>query len=331
MLLFRHLNGHGESSQQQPQEESKIQHPPTEVHDEEEFSTSTNKTFPHQTIQEVYLLCLAFFVIMIIIYCLLRARPCCPKRYVDGGSSLEGQVEDADNEEEPHYGEGGHPGAGGTLHEKAGLYRLRISERKLVMERILKRRSYKYSSLCDSTTDESAFSSIGSPGGDKDKHHVKELTNGDIEIGGLKLCSKTKYDCLPEYGNEKEAAIRSGSQDDNDHGIGKICCICLNAYENGDWVVKGTQCRHVCHLQCCQEWLLKQNNCPYCRVEVVQASEFRDAAVEVLGHKRVEVAHSNHSGIVLMATVVDADPIITSYGRSVSVTEESSTSAQRSN
>ena len=62
--------------------------------------------------------------------------------------------------------------------------------------------------------------------------------------------------------------------------------------------MKGNKCSHIFHSQCCQEWLRRQNQCPYCRVEMVEASEFREAAIEVLGRKRVEAAENKNMAMV---------------------------------
>lgn len=88
---------------------------------------------------------------------------------------------------------------------------------------------------------------------------------------------------------ESQCSTSSSSSFDPDD-INTMCCICLLPYEPGvSQVISGTQCDHLFHFECCQAWLLKHDHCPYCRQDMLLSSEFRQAAIEVLGVERVTV------------------------------------------
>ncbi|XP_071701515.1 NEP1-interacting protein 2-like [Rutidosis leptorrhynchoides] len=47
-----------------------------------------------------------------------------------------------------------------------------------------------------------------------------------------------------------------------------ICAICLQDFENEEEGRKLPSCRHVFHLKCIDEWLIRQGSCPICRRDV---------------------------------------------------------------
>lgn len=98
-------------------------------------------------------------------------------------------------------------------------------------------------------------------------------TSPDVAVVGG-IVGAPNIDAMPEELN------------DADHH--RMCCICLASYDEGVAVMTGTQCDHMFHQSCCQEWLLKHDHCPYCRKEMMLATEFRQVAVTVLGARRVD-------------------------------------------
>ena len=113
-----------------------------EKHADEEEHSSTITSQQH-IVQVFYLWFLVFFVVATALFLLIRrVRPGCRRRDEDGEPSLEGQAADDDDDDDDDIQvdveEGTYqPEGGGTLYEKAGLQRLRRSERKLVMEKIM--------------------------------------------------------------------------------------------------------------------------------------------------------------------------------------------------
>lgn len=54
-----------------------------------------------------------------------------------------------------------------------------------------------------------------------------------------------------------------------DSDRGQECLICMDSFSEGDSVAFSIHCDHVFHHQCIAEWLLKHNDCPYCRRSVI--------------------------------------------------------------
>ena len=55
--------------------------------------------------------------------------------------------------------------------------------------------------------------------------------------------------------------------DDGEEYSHHQCAICLLDYEDGDEISwsQNKQCEHMFHRDCVYRWLLKHNECPYCR------------------------------------------------------------------
>jgi hypothetical protein len=51
---------------------------------------------------------------------------------------------------------------------------------------------------------------------------------------------------------------------------GQECCICMEALDKGDAVVR-TPCQHCFHRSCCREWLRQARTCPVCRSDIPSA------------------------------------------------------------
>jgi hypothetical protein len=87
------------------------------------------------------------------------------------------------------------------------------------------------------------------------------------------------------------------SQPPEDHELEDLCMmehreeqcpICLSEYMEGDKIISGTSCSHRFHLQCCMQWLEKNDHCAYCRKDMMTPSEMAKAAREELGEARVK-------------------------------------------
>jgi len=61
----------------------------------------------------------------------------------------------------------------------------------------------------------------------------------------------------------------------------KECIICFEEYKEGDvvCVAKTDQCEHVFHKHCAVEWLMTHDECPLCRVDIINAKtvEYEEA------------------------------------------------------
>jgi len=63
----------------------------------------------------------------------------------------------------------------------------------------------------------------------------------------------------------------------------KECCICMTDFVSNDVIVV-TECEHVFHKTCCQEWLRQARTCPVCRSDIPDSfdmgSELDEETVE---------------------------------------------------
>uniref|UniRef100_A0A7S3Q2V0 RING-type domain-containing protein n=1 Tax=Chaetoceros debilis TaxID=122233 RepID=A0A7S3Q2V0_9STRA len=65
------------------------------------------------------------------------------------------------------------------------------------------------------------------------------------------------------------------------------CCICMTDFTTSDIIV-ATECEHVFHRRCCQEWLKQARTCPVCRSDIPSSLGVEDEeALEetVLDHR----------------------------------------------
>jgi len=66
----------------------------------------------------------------------------------------------------------------------------------------------------------------------------------------------------------------------NVHAVGtKPCCsICLDHYEVEDTIAWGKhdECNHVFHEECISEWLQNHDDCPLCRVNLLETEKHQD-------------------------------------------------------
>jgi len=53
------------------------------------------------------------------------------------------------------------------------------------------------------------------------------------------------------------------------------CCICMSDFSEGEVIVV-TNCEHVFHKRCCQEWLQQARTCPVCRTDIPTALGMSD-------------------------------------------------------
>jgi hypothetical protein len=124
-----------------------------------------------------------------------------------------------------------------------------------------------------------------------------DLLNADKHLP-LDLVSKVKPAETCELGNNSinnnlvDSDIMNTSEENedlpmNDADHERLCCICLNEYVSDEILMTGTQCNHIFHRKCCLTWLQKKDHCPYCRKVMIEPKLFVEAAICVLGDKRV--------------------------------------------
>jgi Ring finger domain len=74
----------------------------------------------------------------------------------------------------------------------------------------------------------------------------------------------------PGEATNSTADLPNGQPDSEDataHMERDQCVICLQSFEDGEMVVEPVRedCHHVFHKACIQAWLIRHDDCPYCR------------------------------------------------------------------
>ncbi len=77
-----------------------------------------------------------------------------------------------------------------------------------------------------------------------------------------------------------------------------VCTVCLSEFEPGDELAwsKDLRCNHCFHAECLIPWLLKHEECPYCRTPMLEDDDFLVAAQEcntISGSTEGEIQQSN--------------------------------------
>lgn len=68
-----------------------------------------------------------------------------------------------------------------------------------------------------------------------------------------------------------DASFFADPSDPNDERPAGECCICLQAYDE-ELQIKRTQCGHLVHTACLEEWLRRARTCPTCRKDLEEAA-----------------------------------------------------------
>jgi hypothetical protein len=219
----------------------------------------------------------------------------------------------------------------GSVARKAGLWGLRLSERQEILKQVFAEKQTVYharrvvASHADTVEAENVDEEVPQLVTKNEfernmpkKDEAKEET--DIEQGESASPSKDRVRDAKFNDNVDEAVEKTvkdepeDSKDDADHE--RVCCICLSEYEEGCTLLTGSSCVHKFHYDCSMVWLLRHDECPYCRMLLVSPADFREAAIPLLGQGRIkELAYT---GAVRMP-VVD---VVTSTTESIQTNDE---------
>ena len=170
----------------------------------------------------------------------------------------------------------------GSISRQANLWGLQTAERELILQKIFPTMSFEYNAN-ELPTDIPVNRQ-------EDGHVSTPVVPTDIEMANMSATTKsvtndTVADTTVTAVNEGTMGVDLPIQDDTDHY--RMCCICLSPYENGVRVMTGVQCQHMFHDACCQQWLLKHDHCPYCRKNMILATDFRNVAIQTLRPDRI--------------------------------------------
>nr|XP_043622679.1 NEP1-interacting protein-like 1 [Erigeron canadensis] len=86
----------------------------------------------------------------------------------------------------------------------------------------------------------------------------------DVEVNGSRGLSEDAINELPKRVFKKPSKTNLTDDECNETN----CAICLQDFENNEEGRELPSCRHVFHLKCIDEWLVRQGSCPICRREV---------------------------------------------------------------
>jgi len=70
----------------------------------------------------------------------------------------------------------------------------------------------------------------------------------------------------------------------------EMCSICLCAYDEGDVRIFSKRCPHAFHKECILEWLVKSQQCPCCRIDMVTKEEMYEISKTLIGTERLAQA-----------------------------------------
>lgn len=91
------------------------------------------------------------------------------------------------------------------------------------------------------------------------------------------------HDDFPDVKKNKAGLYSSISQNDE-----LVCSICLDGYESDDAIIQSKNCSHYFHKECILEWLVKSDECPCCREDMMSEEEVEEAA-DKIGVKKDDV------------------------------------------
>ncbi|KAL3943239.1 MAG: hypothetical protein SGBAC_002684 [Bacillariaceae sp.] len=100
-----------------------------------------------------------------------------------------------------------------------------------------------------------------------------ELSEIESTSSNSNFSHEANDDIPPDDLKSEEAA--SGGIDNDDDDDRPTCTICFNAYEAGDEICWSNhpQCNHMFHKDCIEEWLLRHDECPCCRLNYMLPKE----------------------------------------------------------
>jgi len=182
----------------------------------------------------------------------------------------------------------------GPTARRAGLWGLRLAERQEILNHFFEDKVIIYASKKrEDATAETKTAQALPVVTEKLKEVAKtadveksEGNEADVATKGEETKNANSRKEVDQHESEEAQKEEDEGLDDADHE--RVCCVCLGEYEDGCELMIGENCVHKLHYDCSMEWLAKHDHCPYCRKGMVSATNFRQAAIEVLGGERVK-------------------------------------------
>ena len=57
----------------------------------------------------------------------------------------------------------------------------------------------------------------------------------------------------------------------------KQCRMCLNYFQESDWLLKIPMCEHIFHQNCLKKWLVEWQKCPTCESNIIHIPDDQKA------------------------------------------------------
>lgn len=185
----------------------------------------------------------------------------------------------------------------GSVARKAGLWGLRLSERQEILKQIFAEKQTVYHARRVVVEQDTPKRNKAEDEKDiEEGNGLRPSKDGDKDTKGDDNADDTKQKYLKEELED--------SKDDADHQ--RACCICLAEYEEGCTLLSGTSCVHKFHYDCSMVWLLRHDECPYCRMLLVSPKAFREAAIALLGEGRIKELADSGAQRTPVVTVVNS-------------------------
>lgn len=110
---------------------------------------------------------------------------------------------------------------------------------------------------------------------------------GEMDLEKKRTNSVSDDEIQPTCCEDYESGSRTIGVDvtkslSEDHDENLECSICLEAFEEGEilsWS-RSLKCEHVFHHECLVPWLMTHNECPYCRMKIMDDDGSKDSMEE---------------------------------------------------
>lgn len=104
-----------------------------------------------------------------------------------------------------------------------------------------------------------------------EENQTESCGNSDDEDASGSRMQNEQADEAGDIEGSLSAAICSSERKGNK----QECVICLQPYTTGQVVCssKTTKCHHIFHEECAIGWLQESNECPLCRIDLLETSE----------------------------------------------------------
>nr|GEY79355.1 NEP1-interacting protein-like 1 [Tanacetum cinerariifolium] len=98
---------------------------------------------------------------------------------------------------------------------------------------------------------------------------ISGIETGSVEIFDVFENNGTKGLCEDSINKLPKCMFKDCDKiERNGTHVSNNCAICLQSFKNREVVRELPECRHIFHLKCIDEWLIRSGSCPVCRSDV---------------------------------------------------------------